>query len=78
MCNSRKEKIMNFKCYLVVNGEFILTNISKEHLIEMSQELREKGIVTAHLINRSVEVEGIYIPAKGINTMIIAVPKDIN
>jgi hypothetical protein len=73
-----KAKEFDFKCFLVSNGEFIATNISKEHLFELSQELRNNGIVTVHLNSRSIEVEGIYIPAKGIKTMLMAIPSDNN
>lgn len=66
---------MEIKCFLIANGEFIVACITQEQLIELSQIIREKGAETVQLSTRSVLVEGIYIPAKGTNTMLMAMPK---
>lgn len=56
---------MNISCYLVTEGRFEKVVIPQELLTELIKSLREKGKEMVHFAEHSIEVEGVYIPAKG-------------
>lgn len=56
---------MNIGCFLLVYGKFEKAVLPEELLIELSKSLREKGKEMVHFEDKSVEVEGVYVPAKG-------------
>ncbi|WP_180953448.1 hypothetical protein [Bacillus sp. T33-2] len=56
---------MNVGCYLVTEGKFEQAVIPQKMFLELVKNLREKGKETVHFSERSIEVEGVYIPAKG-------------
>ncbi|WHH58459.1 hypothetical protein [Petroclostridium sp. X23] len=55
---------MNIKCYLISNGEFKAVEIEEKLLLDLVKSLRYKGIETVHFSESSIDVEGVYIPAK--------------
>lgn len=62
---------MDISCYLVSNGEFKSAIIPEKLLVELSKNLRTKGIETVHFADKSIDVEGLYIPAKGVEGIIM-------
>ncbi len=67
---------MNVGCYLVVDGKFEQAVIPQKLLSELVKNLREKGKETVHFSERSIEVEGIYIPAKGSKLKLMCFKED--
>ena len=65
---------MNIECYLVTEGKFEAAVLPEKLLVELAKSLRNKGFETVHFADRSIEVEGVYIPAKGSKTKLIAFP----
>ena len=59
---------MNIGCFLVVEGRFEQAVLPQELLLELVKSLKDKGKETVHFSERSIEIEGIYIPAKGSKT----------
>jgi hypothetical protein len=64
---------MDIGCYLISNREFEGAKIPEELLIELCKSLRTNGTETVHFANRSILVEGIYIPAKAIKNSLLVV-----
>lgn len=62
---------MGITCYLVSEGKFEKATIPNELLVKLSKSLRTKGKETVHFADRSIEVEGIYIPARGIKNRLL-------
>lgn len=58
---------MNIGCYLIKeDGSFKEALIPEEFLLAIIKKLKEEGKETIHFNNKiSIEIEGIYIPAKG-------------
>ncbi|SDI14580.1 hypothetical protein SAMN05192534_12315 [Alteribacillus persepolensis] len=67
---------MNVGCYLVTEGKFEQAAIPKDILLELIKNLREKGKETVHFSERSIEVEGVYVPAKGSKTKLMCLGSD--
>lgn len=67
---------MNVGCYLVTDGKFEQAVIPQKLLTELVKTLREKGKETIHFSERSIEVEGVYIPAKGSKMQLICLGND--
>lgn len=65
---------MNVECYLLTNGKFEIAVFPEKLLLELTKNLRSKGKETVHFSNRSIEVEGLFVPAKGIKTKLMALP----
>ena len=65
---------MNIACFLVSDGKFESAVLSEFLLTELAKALREKGVETVHFADRSIDVEGVYIPAKGSKTKLMAFP----
>lgn len=63
---------MNIECFLVTEGKFEKAVIPEEFLLRLSKTLRTKGNETVHFAERSIIVEGIYIPAKGSKTRLMS------
>jgi hypothetical protein len=63
---------MNIKCFLVSDGKFEKAILPETLLGELVKSLKTKGIETVHFAERSIEVEGIYIPAKNSKTKLMA------
>jgi hypothetical protein len=63
---------MNIECFLVTNGKFEKAVMPKELLVELAENLRTKGNEMVFFAKKSIEVEGIYIPAKGSTTRLMA------
>lgn len=56
---------MNITCHLLSSeGSFIKATIPSKMLVELCESLKRKSSETVHLSSRSVEVEGIFLPAK--------------
>jgi hypothetical protein len=51
-------------CYLITDGKTKKAAISTELLTELAKSLRNNGKEMVHFPNESIEVEGIFIPAK--------------
>jgi hypothetical protein len=67
---------MNISCYLVTNGKFEGVLLPDELLTEIAKSLRTKGKEMVHLQSKSIEVEGLYIPAKGSGTHMLLIPDE--
>lgn len=65
---------MNISCYLISNGEFVTASLPKDLLVELAVSLRQNGEEQVHFPDRSILVEGIYIPAKGTKNSLIVLP----
>ena len=65
---------MNIECFLVTEGKFEAAVFPEKLLVDLAKNLRSKGFETVHFADRSVEVEGVYIPAKGSKTKLMALP----
>jgi hypothetical protein len=63
---------MNIKCFLVTDGNFEKAIMPDFLLVELAKTLRTKGKETVHFADKSIKVEGVYIPAKGSTTRLIA------
>ncbi|MCR6096889.1 hypothetical protein HXA31_20600 [Salipaludibacillus agaradhaerens] len=61
----------NVGCYLVTKGKFEQSVLPEKLLLQLVKHLREKGKETVHFSDYSIEVEGIYIPAKGSETKLM-------
>jgi len=61
-------------CLLVSNSEFKKAVISEKMLSELIIALRDKGKEWVFFKDKSIEVEGIYIPAKNSNSMLMVLP----
>lgn len=62
---------MNIPCYLVSNGNFEKAVMPKKLLSDLITILRHKGKETVHFPDKSIEVEGVYIPGTGSKTMLM-------
>jgi hypothetical protein len=67
---------MNISCYLVSDGKFEAVLLPEQLLTELAKSLRTKGREIVHLNSRSIEVEGLYIPAKGSQTKMLLIPDE--
>jgi len=68
---------MNVPCFLVeTNGEFRTAILPEKLLLNLFKSLRENGVETVHFANMVFEVEGIYVPAKGSKTRLVAIPDE--
>lgn len=65
---------MNIGCYLISEGKFEKALLPEEILVNLSKSLRNDGVEIVHFENRSILVEGIYIPAKGSKHSIMVLP----
>jgi hypothetical protein len=65
---------VDISCYLITNGEFKNVLIPQKLLNELITSLRNKGIETVQFVDRSIEVEGIYVPAKGTKNVLMVMP----
>lgn len=65
---------MNIGCYLISKGDFKEVVIPEELLSELCKNLREKGNEIAHFSFGSIEVDGVYIPAKGSKNTLMVLP----
>lgn len=65
---------MHIACCLITEGNFKVVNMPDKLLVELAKSLRNKGKEIVHLANESIEVEGIYIPAKGTKTAVMLIP----
>lgn len=63
---------MNIECFLVSNGVFEKAVMPEFLLVELAKTLRIKGKETVHFADKSIVVEGVYIPAKGSKTRLMA------
>ncbi|MZQ74924.1 MAG: hypothetical protein GT589_02055 [Peptoclostridium sp.] len=64
---------MNIGCYLVSNSKFEKAALPENLLIDLAKSLRQSGKEIVHFANRSIEVEGIYIPAKNTKASIMMI-----
>ena len=62
---------INIDCFLISNGQHKQAYISEEMLIELTKTLRTNGKEWVHFKDNSIEVEGVYIPAKGSKTSLM-------
>lgn len=67
---------MNIACYFLTEGKLELAQIPDTMLSELCQSLRANGVETVHFADRSIQVEGVYIPAKGSKKMLIVLPSE--
>lgn len=65
---------MDIGCYLVSGGQLEKGLLPEKLLVDLAKSLRENGKEVVHYTDKSIEVEGIYIPAKGTKTSIIVLP----
>lgn len=65
---------MDIGCYLVTEEKLEKALLPEELLLGLAKSLREKGKEEVHYANRSIVVEGIYIPAKGTKTSLMLLP----
>lgn len=65
---------MNIECYLVTEGKFETAILPEELLTDLAKSLRTKGIETVHFAERSIEVEGVYVPSKGSKIGLMVIP----
>jgi predicted nucleic acid-binding protein len=68
---------MDISCYLVAkNGPNIKkVSMSEEQLIELANTLTTKGVEIVHLTKESIEVQGVYVAAKGFNGSLMVINK---
>ena len=66
---------MNIGCFLLIGGMFKEAIIPEELIIKLLISLRENGEEVVHFADKSLLVEGVYIPAKGSNTTLLALPE---
>jgi hypothetical protein len=67
---------MNIGCYLITEGKCEATTIPDNLLVDLCKSLRTNGTETVHFADRSVLVEGLYIPAKGSKNSLVIVPNE--
>ncbi|MZQ75244.1 MAG: hypothetical protein GT589_03695 [Peptoclostridium sp.] len=67
---------MNIGCYLLSEGKFEKAALSENLLTELAKSLRQSGKEMVHFASRSIEVEGIFIPAKNSTTALMAIPEE--
>ena len=67
---------INIGCYLISDGERKEAFIAEKMLLELVKSLRNNGKEWVHFKDNSIEVEGIYIPAKGSKTGLIILPNE--
>ncbi|QIW88811.1 hypothetical protein P59_214 [Bacillus phage P59] len=67
---------MNIPCYLVSEGKFETALMPEQLLTDLAKSLRTKGTETVHLQSKSIEVEGLYIPAKGTKMKLLVLPDE--
>lgn len=67
---------MDIACYFVSKGEFKKALIPEQLLIELAKSLRTVGKEVVHLQSGTIEVEGVYIPAKGSTTKMMLIPDE--
>jgi len=65
---------MDIACYLVTKGKLEKGLLPEKLLIELAKVLRTEGEEIVHYKDKSILVEGIYIPAKGTKTSIMLIP----
>lgn len=63
---------MNIQCFLVTEGKFKAAVIPQKLLMDLIKSLRTKGNETVHFADESINVEGVYIPAKSSKTRLVA------
>ena len=61
-------------CFLITDGKFKPVIIPEDFLIELCRNLRNEGVETVQLKDGAIQVEGVYIPAKGSNLKLLAIP----
>ena len=66
----------NIGCLVIVDGILKKTAIPKEFIGIIAENLREHGKTEIAYIDRVVEIEGIFIPAKGVNYTVMVLPMD--
>ena len=64
---------MNVGCFLVTNGEFKQTVLPQKPLLELIKSLRKNGKEKVHFPDYSIEVEGVYIPARNSETRLLCI-----
>lgn len=64
----------NITVFLVTEGTFHAAVLPKNLLVNLVDELKSKGKTDVHFADKSILVEGIYIPAKNSKTKLIAFP----
>ena len=67
---------MDIGCWLISSGQFKPAKLPEHLLIELCKNLRMKGTEIVHFRGRSIEVEGVYIPARGSNVNLLVVTDD--
>ena len=65
---------MDIGCFLVTNGEFEKALLPEKLLLSLAKSLRENGREVVHFAGRSIEVEGVYIPAKKKKIQMMLIP----
>jgi hypothetical protein len=65
---------MNIECYLLTNGTFETAVFPEKLFSDLAKSLRTKGKEVVHFKDRSIEVEGIFVPAKGMKSKIAMIP----
>lgn len=65
---------MDIGCYLVTENKLEKALLPEELLLGLAKSLRDSGTEVVHYANRTIEVEGIYIPAKGTKTSLMLLP----
>lgn len=65
---------MDIGCYLITENKLEKALLPEELLLGLAKSLRDNGTEIVRYVNRSIVVEGIYIPAKGTNTSIMILP----
>jgi len=63
---------MNISCFLVSEGKFQPAILPEDILLGLVKSLRTKGNEMVHFADKSIEVEGVYIPSKTSKTRFIA------
>lgn len=65
---------MNIACYLVSDGSLKKALLPEKLLLELSKSLRTTGSEIVYFTDKSINVDGVYIPAKGSKTSLIVLP----
>lgn len=62
-------KQKDIDCYLISKGEFVPAILEEYLFITLSKSLKRNGTEILHFVDKTIEVEGIYIPAKGVEKL---------
>jgi len=67
---------MDIACYLVSNGKFETAKIPEQMFLDLCKNLRNNGNELVHFMDRTIVVEGIYVPSKGNKNSLLVIPNE--